>query len=104
MPTNGFSIQPPKVKLFAGEQKATEVYSCTRLQRGGDFDVRARFGASGVDPRAQVVLREAILSCVTPDRSRLPLLEAPGPQAEGGWKQSACGAEVCGVADGTILG
>ena len=24
MPTNGFSIKPLKVKLFAGEQKATE--------------------------------------------------------------------------------
>ena len=29
--------------------------------------------------RAQVVLREAILSCVTPDRSRLPLLDAYVP-------------------------
>jgi hypothetical protein len=28
---------------------------------------------------AQVVLREAILSCVTPDRSRLPLLDAYVP-------------------------
>ena len=27
MPTNGFSIKPLKIKLLAGEQKATEYYS-----------------------------------------------------------------------------
>ena len=26
MPTNGFSVKPPKVKLVAGEQKATEIF------------------------------------------------------------------------------
>ena len=28
LPTNGFSIKPLKVKLLAGEQKATEIQSC----------------------------------------------------------------------------
>ena len=28
MPTNGFSIKPLKVKLIAGEQKATELIRC----------------------------------------------------------------------------
>lgn len=37
------------------------------------------FAAPLNDLNAQVVLREAILSCVTPDRSRLPLLDAYVP-------------------------
>ena len=57
MPTNGFSTKPPKVKLLAGEQKATKVdrdnmfSSCPPKDKLPDDFVEEALASLGWDDR-----------------------------------------------------